>query len=58
MEIALTIAAGIVALYAVEDFFRKPWKGDDVRSNRLDQIAVILFAIFLALFAAVIKYVW
>ena len=54
----LTILAIIVALYAVEDFFRKPWKDDDINTQRLDQIAVMLFAIFLLLLAIVIKFVW
>ncbi|HVN97109.1 MAG TPA: hypothetical protein VMT62_11815 [Syntrophorhabdaceae bacterium] len=56
--IVLTIAAIAVALYAVEDFFRKSWKNDDVKAHRLDQIVVILFAIFLLLLAAVIKFTW
>jgi hypothetical protein len=58
MCIALTILAIVVSLYAVEDFLRKPWKGDNVSAQRLDQITVLLFAIFLLLLAAVIKYVW
>jgi hypothetical protein len=56
--IIITIAAIVVALYAVEDFFRKPWKGDDLYAYRLDQITVLLFAIFLLLLAAVIKLTW
>jgi hypothetical protein len=57
--ISIIIIMAIVAvLYAAEDFFRKPWKGDNVSEQRLDQITVILFAIFLLLLAALIKYVW
>lgn len=49
----IIIVAIIVALYAVEDFFRGSMPND-----RIDQIVVILFAIFLLLLAAVIKYAW
>lgn len=58
MSSALIILAIFVSLYAVEDFFRKPWKSDNVSEQRLDQITVLLFAIFLLLLAAVMKYVW
>jgi hypothetical protein len=58
MSIGIGILAVVAALYAVEDFFRTPWKGDDVSAQRLDQITVLLFAIFLLLLSAVLKYVW
>ncbi|MDO8722714.1 MAG: hypothetical protein Q7J31_10910 [Syntrophales bacterium] len=58
MSTILIIVACVVALYAVEDFFRKAWKGESLWEFRLDQIAVMLFAIFLLLLAAVIKYSW
>ena len=54
----IVIGAIVAILYAAEDFFRKPWKGDNISEQRLDQITVILFAIFLLLLAAVMKYVW
>jgi hypothetical protein len=47
----------VVSLYSIEDFFRKSWKSDNAK-ERLDQIATLLFAIFLLLLAAIIKYVW
>ena len=57
MSVFLTIMAIVVSLYSIEDFFRKSWKSDNAK-ERLDQIATFLFAIFLLLLAAIIKYVW
>jgi|GEM_PF-6730532 hypothetical protein len=57
MSVFLTIMAIVVSLYSIEDFFRKSWKSDNAK-ERLDQIATLLFAIFLLLLAAIIKYVW
>jgi hypothetical protein len=45
-------------LYAAQDFLRKPWRGDDLTAQRLDQIIVMLFAIFLLLLSLVIKFAW
>jgi hypothetical protein len=58
MIIALTILAIVAALYAAEHFFRKPSKNEDAYAYRLDVIICLLFAIFLLLLAAVIKYAW